>query len=157
MTSADDVNVKVDRDRISATAVVAAPPGAVFDYLRRPANHQALSGDGTVTGTLDGPAVLELDSKFGMRMRLGVPYRIHSKVTEFEQDRLIAWRHPGGHVWRWRLEPIDDGRATRVTETFDMSTARFPPALRLFGYPERHRKNVVGSVSKLGSLVVSAG
>jgi hypothetical protein len=155
MTTADDVTVEVDRDRISATAVVAAPPGAVFDYLRRPANHQALSGDGTVKGTLDGPDVLELDSRFGMKMRLGVPYRIHSKVTEFEQDRLIAWRHPGGHVWRWRLEPIDDGRATRVTETFDMSTATFPPALRLFGYPERHRKNVVGSVTKLSSLVAA--
>jgi len=153
VSDASDVTVDVERDQISATGVVAAPPGVVFDYLRRPANHQALSGDGTVKGTLDGPEVLELGSKFGMKMRLGVPYRIHSKVTEFEQDRLIAWRHPGGHVWRWSLEPTDDGRATRVTETFDMSTARFPPALRLFGYPERHRENVVSSVTKLTSLV----
>jgi uncharacterized protein YndB with AHSA1/START domain len=153
VSDAGDVTVEVGREQISATGVVAAPPAVVFDYLRRPANHQELSGDGTVKGTLDGPEVLELDSKFGMRMRLGVPYRIHSTVTELEQDRLIAWRHPGGHVWRWSLEPTDDGRATRVTETFDMSTAKFPPALRLFGYPERHRKNVVDSVTKLTSLV----
>ena len=153
MSDAGDVTVDGRAGSISATGLVAAPPAVVFDYLRRPANHQAISGDGTVKGTLDGPEVLELDSKFGMRMRLGVPYRIHSTVTEFEQDRLIAWRHPGGHVWRWSLEPTDDGRATSVTETFDMSTAKFPPALRLFGYPERHRKNVVDSVTKLTSLV----
>ena len=36
-----------------------------------------------------------------------------------------------------------------------MSTARFPPALRLFGYPERHRDNVVGSVTNLIDLVAA--
>ena len=153
MTTADEITVAVDRDSISATGVAAAAPAVVFDYLRRPANHQAINGDGTVKGTLEGPEVLELGSKFVMRMRLGVPYRIHSKVTAYEQDHVIAWRHLGGHEWRWTLEPTDDGRSTRVTETFDMSTAKFPPALRLFGYPERHRPNVVGSVSNLIALV----
>ena len=157
MTTTDDVTVEVDRDRISATGVAAAPPAAVFDLLRRPANHQVISGDGTVKGTLEGPEVLELGSKFGMRMRVGVPYRVHSKVTAYEQDHLIAWRHFGGHEWRWTLEPTDNGRSTVVTETFDMSTARLPPALRLFGYPERHRDNVVGSVTKLIALAVTAG
>jgi hypothetical protein len=156
MTTADDVTVEVDRDRISATAVVAAPPDVVFDFLRRPANHQLISGDGTVKGTLEGPDVLELGSRFGMRMRAGVPYRIHSKVTKFEADRVIAWRHLGGHEWRWTLEPTPDGQSTVVTETFDMSTARFPPALRLFGYPGRHRDNVVTSVTKLVELVAPA-
>ena len=89
----------------------------------------------------DGPERLELGSRFGMRMRLGVPYRIHSKVVELEPDRLIAWQHVGGHRWIWRLEPVDDQHTT-VSETFDLSTARFPPALRLAGYPGRHRDNV---------------
>ena len=153
MTTADEITVTVDRNTISATGVAAAPPAVVFDLLRRPANHLAINGDGTVKGELEGPEVLELGSKFGMRMRLGVPYRIHSKVTACEPDRVIAWRHLGGHEWRWTLEPTDGGDATRVTETFDMSTAKFPPALRLFGYPERHRDNVVGSVSNLIALV----
>ena len=157
MTTADEITVAVDRDSISATGVAAAAPAVVFDYLRRPANHQAINGDGTVKGTLEGPEVLELGSKFGMRMRLGVPYRIHSTVTAYEPDHLISWRHLGGHEWRWTLEPTDDGRSTRVTETFDMSTAKFPPALRLFGYPERHRRNVVGSVTNLIARVRADG
>jgi uncharacterized protein YndB with AHSA1/START domain len=153
MTTADAVTVDVDRDRISATGVVAAAPAVVFDFLRRPANHLAINGDGTVKGTLEGPELLELGSRFGMRMRLGVPYRIHSKVTAYEQDHLIEWRHLGRHEWRWTLEPTPDGRSTVVTETFDMSTARFPPALRVFGYPERHRDNVEGSVTNLIALL----
>jgi hypothetical protein len=155
MTTADEVTVEHDRDHISATGVAPVAPAVVFDVLRRPANHHAISGDGTVQGTLDGPELLELGSRFGMRMRFGVPYRIHSTVTAYEPDHLIAWRHLGGHEWRWTLEPIDGG-ATRVTETFDMSTARFPPALRLFGYPERHRDNVERSVRNLIALVTPA-
>lgn len=152
MTSQNDVTVSVDRDSVAATGIVDAPAAAVFDVLRRPVNHHAISGDGTVRGTLDGPEVLELGSRFGMKMRLGVPYRIHSKVVEFEQDRKIAWAHFGGHRWSWTLEPTDDGR-TRVTERFDMSTAKFPPALRLMGYPARHRDNVARSVANLAAIV----
>jgi hypothetical protein len=30
-----------------------------------------------------------------------------------------------------------------------MSTAKFPPALKLMGYPKRHEDNVAGSVRNL--------
>jgi Polyketide cyclase / dehydrase and lipid transport len=152
VTSREDVTVVLDRDSVTATAVAAAPPSVVFDILRRPANHQAINGDGTVHGPLDGPEVLELGSRFGMRMRLGVPYRIHSRVVACEPDHLLAWRHLGGHEWRWALEPTADGTTT-VSETFDLSTSRFPGGLRLVGYPARHRDNVAGSVAKLVDLV----
>ena len=115
MSTADEVTVEAARDRISATGVAAAPPAVVFDILRRPANHQAINGDDTVKGTLEGPELLELGSRFGMRMRLGVPYRIHSKVTAYEPDHVIAWRHVGGHEWRWTLEPTADGQSTTIT------------------------------------------
>jgi uncharacterized protein YndB with AHSA1/START domain len=154
VTSREDVTVVVGRDTVSATAVAAAPPAAVFDLLRRPANHAAISGDDTVRGTHDGPEVLELGSRFGMRMRVGVPYRIHSKVVAFEPDRLIAWRHAGGHEWRWTLAPAPGG-GTTVTETFDMSTSRLPPALRMLGYPGRHRDNVARSVANVVDLVAT--
>jgi hypothetical protein len=38
-----------------------------------------------------------------------------------------------------------------VTETFDLSTARFPPALRIMGYPKAHQKNVAASVAHVAA------
>jgi hypothetical protein len=146
-----DVTTTLDHDSVSASTIVDATPAEVFDYLRRPANHAAISGDGTVRGVTDdagGRDPLQLGDKFGMKMKLGAPYRIRSKVVELEPDHVIAWAHIGGHRWRWSLAPAADGR-TLVTETFDMSTARFPPALRLVGYPGRHRDNVSRSVANL--------
>lgn len=146
----EGVETRVESDSVSATAVVDTPPEAVYEFLRRPANHPVVSGDGSVRGTVAGPERLELGDRFGMKMRLGVPYRIRSRVVEYEQDRLIAWCHLGGHRWRWQLEPAGDGR-TRVTETFDMSTSRFPPALRALGYPKRHETNIATSVANLAA------
>jgi len=147
MATDQDVTTTTTEDTVSATGTVPATPAAVFDFLRRPANHSELSGDGTVKGSRTGDEELSMDSRFGMKMKVGVPYRVSSKVVEFEQDHLIAWCHFGGHRWRWELEPVDGG--TQVTETFDMSTAKFPPALRLAGYPKRHEDNVADSVRNL--------
>jgi len=137
-----------DDDRAWATGVVDASPHEVFEFLRRPANHRTINGDRSVRGTVNDGSPLELGSTFGMKMSLFVPYRITSKVVEFEQDRLIAWAHIGGHRWRWELAPARDDRAT-VTETFDLTTARFPSGLRLLGYPGRHAGNVASSVAAL--------
>lgn len=148
MSVDEPVETAIERDTVSASATAAAPPAEVFEYLRRPANHAAISGDGSVRDTTGGDESLVLGSRFGMKMRLGLPYRIHSTVVEFEEDRLIAWAHLGGHRWRWTLEPVGEN-ATLVTETFDQSTAKFPPGLRLVGYPGRHRENVARSVSNV--------
>jgi uncharacterized protein YndB with AHSA1/START domain len=145
-----DVTTEVGHDTVSATAIVSAPPEAVFDYLRRPANHPSISGDQTVRGLTVGPEQLSLGDTFGMKMKMGAPYRVRSKVVEFEQDRKIAWCHFGRHRWRWEIEPAGDGKS-RVTETFDLSTALFPPALRLAGYPKGHAKNVAASVRNVAA------
>lgn len=135
-------------DTTSATATVDATPAEVFAFLRDPDNHALVSGDRSVRAHRGTSRQLELGDQFGMSMKVGVPYAISSKVVEFEQDRRIAWCHLGRHRWRWELEPTDDGR-TRVTETFDLSTAVFPPALRLLGFPGRHERNVERSVANL--------
>jgi hypothetical protein len=68
-----------------------APAADAFHFLRRPANHPVISGDSTVKGVTKGPEVLSEADRFGMRMRMGLPYRISSKVVEFQPDRLLAW------------------------------------------------------------------
>ena len=133
---------------VSATATVDASPAEVFDFLRRPAHHPIISGDHSVTEATSGPEQLALGDKFGMAMKIVLPYRIRNTVVEYEEDRRIAWCHPGKHRWRWELEPSGDSQ-TKVTETFDMSTAVFPPALRLMGYPKRHLPNVAQSVANV--------
>src|SRR5688500_10263203 len=99
---------------VSLSTIVNAPPATVFALLADPHRHPEFDGSGTVKGRVSGPHALSLGDRFGMRMRLGLPYVISNKVVEFEQDRVIAWRHVGHHVWRYELEPVDDG--TRVTE-----------------------------------------
>lgn len=144
----DEVTTEVDRNTASATAVVDAPAEAIFDFLRRPANHPTLNGDGSVRGSRVGPEVLGPGDRFGMDMRAGLPYRMTNKVVEFEEGRRIAWRPLGGHVWRWVLEPLDDGR-TRVTGTFDLSRSSIGFLLRLGGMPGHHKGNLAKSVLNL--------
>ena len=73
-----------------------------------------------------------MDMKFGL-----LPYRIENTVGEFEENRLIAWRHLGKHRWRYELEPVATV-ATKVTESFDWSTATSPKVIELMGYPKKH-------------------
>lgn len=144
----NDVTTGLTHTTASATGIVDATPADVFDFLRRPANHVVISGDETVKDTVDGPELLEMGSTFGMKMRMGLPYRIRSTVKEFEQDKLIAWSHFSGHRWRWQVEPAGENMAS-VTETFDMTTAHAPPILRLMGYPKKHVANVKTSVENV--------
>ncbi len=74
-------------------------------------------------------------------------------MVEFEENRLIAWAHFGGHRWRYELEPIDEG--TRVTETFDWSTAKAPKFIELMGYPKKHPANMEKTLERLESHVTA--
>lgn len=156
MTSPSDaVTTIVDRDTVSATTIVAAPPDVVFDYLRRPANHTEINGDGSVRGITVGPEVLAAGDQFGMQMRIGLPYRVISTVVEYNEGRRIAWCHFFGHRWRWELEPVGDSQ-TKLTETFDLSTSKAPWSLRLFGFPQRHKDNVAASVQQVAAHFASS-
>lgn len=119
----------------SASIIIAAEPATIFNILANPSRHPDIDGSGSVRQAMQGPDRLELGSEFGMSMKLGLPYRIKNRVVEFEEDRLIAWRHYGQHRWRYELTPTDDG-GTQVTETWDLS--RYKPFVqrvfnRLFG------------------------
>src|SRR5687767_7151743 len=128
----------------SPPGVADAPPEPGFDSVRRPPNHPPINGAGSVRGARSGPDPPPPGDRFGMRMKaLGVPYRTMSKVVELDEGRRIAWRLTGGHVWRWEMEP--EGSGTRVTETFDISTAPTRAALRLLRLPRHHELNLARS------------
>lgn len=107
----------------SASTTVAAPPATIFAILADPAQHPRIDGSGTVRGSLTGPERLELGSEFGMDMKAGASYKIKNTVVEFDEGRLIAWRHKGLHRWRYELTPTADG-GTEVVETWDLT--RYP-------------------------------
>ena len=138
---------------VSRSVVVLAPAEEVFALLADPRRHAEIDGSGTVKGVLSAPDRLSQGATFGMRMRLGVPYVIRSTVVEFEENRRIAWRHLGHHVWRYELEPVDGG--TRVTETFDWAPARSPKALELLGVPARNARSLEATLERLAARFAS--
>lgn len=106
----------------SARIVINAPAEKIFDLLANPRKHQDFDGTKTIQSNLTGPARLELGSKFGMQMKLGINYKILNTVVEYEENRRIAWRHFGRWRWIYDLRPIT-AHQTEVTETFDGTTS----------------------------------
>ena len=139
---------------VSVTREIKASPEVIFDLLADPARHADFDGSGMLQQVRGDSVRLELDSKFGMDMKMGpFPYRISSKVVEFDEGTLIAWAHRGKHRWRYELESIDGGAATKVTETFDWSTAVIPKAIELAGYPKKHPVAMEATLERLAALV----
>lgn len=136
--------------RVSRSVQVAAPVAEVFALVVDPHRHAEIDGSGTVRDVdVKGPQRLSAGDKFTVGMtQYGVPYKITSKATEVEENRVVEWQHPLGHRWRWDLAEVSPG-TTKVTETFDYSTAKLPIFIELTGY---HKKNAEGIESTLTSL-----
>ena len=154
--------VTESKDVVSVERVVSAPPEQIFAYLVDPAKHREIYGSGTVQGAKGQPQRLELGSKFGMSMKMGVPYSMVSTVIEYEPDRRIAWRttgptavgkYVGGRVWRYELEPVEGG--TRVRETWDITGESW--FTRPFTRPAagKTRKNMAATLDRIEQLVTS--
>ena len=136
---------------VSESRVVAAEPQRLFDVVADPAMHPVIDGSGTVRALRSGaPARLSLGAKFGMDMKLGGAYKITNTVVEFEDGRLIAWRHFNGHLWRYRFEPADGG--TTVTEEWDARHVPHRIVLRLLGFPQRNRAGIHATLQRLADL-----
>ncbi|GHF64720.1 uncharacterized protein YndB with AHSA1/START domain [Amycolatopsis bartoniae] len=137
--------------QVSGTRTIAASPEEIFALLTDPSKHALLDGSGTVRGAQPGgPEKLELGSKFGMDMKMGASYKILNTVVEYEENRLIAWRHFNGHRWRWQLEPVEGG--TRVTETFDWSTARIPLLISVSFFPKKNKQGIDATLDRLAGM-----
>ena len=141
---------------ISRSIVIDAPAEEIFEILADPRRHPDFDGSGSVRSAIAGPQRLSLGAKFGMDMRLVVPYRISSQVKEFEEGRRIAWAHIGGHRWRYELALQDDG-TTLVTETFDATTARSARALKLMDAYGRNARAIEETLPRLKALAEGQG
>ena len=110
---------------------IAAEPAAIFEVLADPAGHVSIAASGMLMSAEGDPASA-VDDRFVVHMDrdslrdfdLG-EYEVTVVITAFDQDREIAWtidgtmQPPIGHVYGYRLEPIEGG--TRVTSYYDWS------------------------------------
>lgn len=133
---------------VSVTTIVPASADKIFDLLADPRRHHEIDGSGSVRDSLvSAPQRLFLGAQFGMNMKIGVPYKITNTVVEFEEGRRIAWRHFGGHIWRYILEPVEGG--TQVTEQFDWNTNKSPLMLKLMNAVPRNKKAMEQTLKNL--------
>jgi RNA polymerase sigma factor (sigma-70 family) len=108
----------------SATRNVMAPADVVFELIADPAQQPWWDGNDNLAEAQAGQRVHAVGDVFTMAITQGAVRENH--VVEFDEGRLIAWRPsepggtPPGHLWRWELEALADGR-TRVTHTYDWS------------------------------------
>jgi len=117
--------------RLEVDRTIAAGPAAIFDVLRSPDGHVAIDATGMLMSA-DGEAATAVGDRFVVHMDrdslrdfdLG-EYDVTVVIETFEADREIAWsidgtmQPPMGHVYGYRLEPIDGG--TLVTSYYDWS------------------------------------
>ena len=113
--------LKVDYPLTAAARItIEAPAQKIFDYLADPYAHAYFDGSGTVNKALRAPERLYLGAKFGMGMKIRVPYRITNRVIAFEEGKLITWAHFGRWTWSYQLESLGEN-LTEVTEVFDLN------------------------------------
>ncbi len=109
--------------------VVEAPPERVFALIADPAAQPRWDGNDNLAAAADEQRVRGVGDVFVMTLTRGQVRENH--VVEFEEGRRIAWRPaepgqpPPGHLWRWELEPLEDGR-TLVRHTYDWSALTDP-------------------------------
>jgi uncharacterized protein YndB with AHSA1/START domain len=142
--------------------VIAATPKEIFDVIADPGRHRDFDGSGSVRAVAAGtPQRLELGATFGMSMKRGVGYSMLNTVTEFEENRRIAWSpKPAsgrggrwvGRIWRYELEPVEGG--TKVTETWDISREGLRLVLRHIA-AKNTRDAMEKSLEKLDTLVTA--
>jgi hypothetical protein len=140
--------------KVSTSRVIAADRQAIFEVIADPSLHPVIDGSGTVGGAqAGGPERLALGARFGMDMKMRASYKILNEVVEFEEGRVIAWRHFNGHRWRYAFGDVPGG--TEVTETFDWSIAKAKLPLELAGFPKRNLAAMRATLERLDRYVIT--
>jgi hypothetical protein len=118
-------------ERFEVDRTIPAEPAAIFAVLCDPLGHVAIDSSGMLQDATGEPVeavgdsfVVHMDREALNDFPLG-KYDVTVRITRFEADRQIEWTILGrlrpqiGHVYGYRLEPIDEG--TRVTSYYDWS------------------------------------
>ncbi|MBI3690851.1 MAG: polyketide cyclase [Mycolicibacterium aromaticivorans] len=118
-------------ERIEVQRFIPAPAADIFAVLCDPQGHVAIDAtgmlqdaDGSSVGAVGDSFVVHMDRESLNDYPLG-KYDVTVSITQFEQDRLIAWTIFGqlkpdiGHVYGYQLEPAEGG--TEVTSFYDWS------------------------------------
>jgi hypothetical protein len=119
-------------ERIEVQRTIAADPATIFRLLCDPKGHVAIDSSGMLQDATGGPVtavgdtfVVHMDRESLNDFPMG-RYDVTVHITTFVPDREIAWtivgtiKPPLGHVYGYRLEPIDNG--TLVTSYYDWSS-----------------------------------
>jgi hypothetical protein len=117
-------------ERMEVQRAIAADPAAIFGVLTSPDGHVAIDSSGMLMGATGDPVtsvgdtfVVHMDREALNDYPLGL-YDVTVRIVTLEQDRELAWTIEGqlnlGHVYGYRLDPIDEG--TLVTSYYDWST-----------------------------------
>jgi hypothetical protein len=116
-------------ERLEAQRAIAAEPADIFRVLCDPQGHVAIDSAGMLMSASGEPVtavgdtfVVHMDREALNDYPLGL-YDVTVRIVTFEPDREIAWTIEGrlnlGHVYGYRLEPIEGG--TLVTSYYDWS------------------------------------
>jgi hypothetical protein len=120
-------------ERIEVSRPIQADAHTIFEVLRSPQGHVALDASGMLQDYTGEPAaavgdrfVIHMDRESLNDFPMG-KYDVTIGFCTFEPDRELAWNILGqleiGHVYGYRLEPLDDGSGgTLVTSYYDWST-----------------------------------
>jgi hypothetical protein len=117
-------------ERLEVQRAIAADPAAIFRVVSDPHGHVTIDSSGMLMDASGSPAtavddtfVVHMDREALNDYPMGL-YDVTVRIVTFEPDREIAWTIEGqlniGHVYGYRLEPIEGG--TLVTSYYDWST-----------------------------------
>lgn len=155
-------NGAMDDDKVSqASLEIEAGAHEIFELIADPARQPEWDGNDNLATAAPGQRVRAVGDMFVMTLTDSTPAPTKERenhVVEFEEGRLIAWKPSPvdqpqpGHLWRWELEPVTDGR-TRVTHTYDWTGLTDPSR---FGRARRTTaERLLASLTRLKELAES--
>jgi hypothetical protein len=158
----------VATESVSASIVIKASPGVVFEVLIDPAKHAAIDGTGWVREPLDEQVLTASGQIFRMAMfhpnHPDGNYEMANLVEVFDPPHAISWKPGydagdgslsfGGWVWRYDLARLGPSE-TKVTLSYDWSAVTEEVLRRQEHWPPFSPDHLDNSLIHFAELVPS--